>query len=178
MNILLAFAPFLVFALVDRFVSPVAGLTSGALVAAGLVVRDVVSRNRKVKVLEVGTLVLFTALVIYALFGKMPSSIIWGRLCVDVGLLLIVLVSMAIRCPFTLQYAREKTPETSWDKPEFIRVNYVITAVWAAAFAVMVAADLVMFYLPEVPMRIGIWTTIIALYAAVKFTSWYPKRKP
>ncbi len=54
MNILLAFAPFLVFALVDRFVSPVAGLTSGALVAAALVVRDMVSRNKKVKVLEVG----------------------------------------------------------------------------------------------------------------------------
>ncbi len=74
MNILLAFAPFLIFALVDRFVSPVAGLASGALVAAALVVRDAVSRNKKVKVLEVGTLILFCALAIYALFGRMPSS--------------------------------------------------------------------------------------------------------
>ncbi|MEI9864304.1 MAG: hypothetical protein WDN00_07060 [Limisphaerales bacterium] len=62
---------------------------------------------------------------------------------------MIVLISMAIRCPFTLQYAREGTPETLWREPEFIRVNYVITAVWAAAFAVMVAADLVMFYMPK-----------------------------
>ncbi|MEJ0090579.1 MAG: hypothetical protein WDM80_12665 [Limisphaerales bacterium] len=177
MNTLLAFAPFLVFALVDRLVSPVAGLTSGALIAAALAVRDAMSRNRKVKVLEVGTLILFGALAIYALFGKMPASIIWARLCVDAGLLLIVLVSMAVRCPFTLQYAREGNAETLWLEPEFIRVNYVITAVWAAAFAVMVAADLVMFYMPNVPIRIGIWTTIIAIYAAVKFTSWYPNRK-
>jgi hypothetical protein len=178
MNILLAFAPFLVFALVDRFVSPVAGLTSGALVAAALVMRDAVSRNKKVKVLEVGTLILFGALAVYAMFGKMPSSIIWARLCVDVGLLLIVLISMATRCPFTLQYAREGSPETLWNEPEFIRVNYIITAVWAAAFAVMVAADLVMFYMPNIPIRVGIWTTIIAIFAAVKFTSWYPNRKP
>jgi hypothetical protein len=178
MNILLAFAPFLVFALVDRFVSPVAGLASGALVAAALVVRDAVSRNKKVKVLEVGTLILFGVLAIYALFGKMPSSIIWARLCVDAGLLLIVLISMAIRCPFTLQYARETTPETLWREPEFIRVNYVITAVWAAAFAVMVAADLVMFYMTNVPIRIGIWISIAAIYGAFKFTQWYPNRKP
>ncbi|HTQ50274.1 MAG TPA: hypothetical protein VMJ12_06150 [Candidatus Acidoferrales bacterium] len=177
MNILLAFAPFLIFALVDRFVSPVAGLASGAVVALALVVRDAMSRSKKVKVLEAGTVILFGALAAWALFGKMPSSIIWARLCVDAGLLLIVLVSMAIRQPFTLQYARETTPETVWATPEFIRVNYVITAVWAAAFAVMVAADLVMFYMPDVPMKIGIWITIIAIYAAVKFTSWYPDRK-
>ena len=177
MNILLAFAPFLVFALVDRFANPVAGLASGALVSAALVGRDAVSRTRKVKVLEIGTLILFCALAAYALTGKMPSSIIWARLCVDTGLLLIVLFSMAIRSPFTLQYARETTPETVWATPEFIRVNYVITAVWAAAFAVMVGADLVMFYMPGVPIRVGIWITIAAIFAAVKFTSWYPERK-
>ncbi|MEI9896343.1 MAG: hypothetical protein WDN28_21380 [Chthoniobacter sp.] len=178
MNILLAFAPFLVFAPVDRFFSPVAGLTSGALVAAVLVVRDVLSRDKKVKVLEVGTMILFGGLAIYALFGRMPSSIIWARLCVDVGLLLIVLISMAVRCPFTLQYAREGTPETLWREPEFIRVNYIITVVWTAAFAVMVAADLAMLYMSNIPIKAGIWTTITAIFAAVKFTSWYPNRKP
>jgi hypothetical protein len=32
--------------------------------------------------------------------------------------------------------------------PRFIRANYVITAIWALAFAVMVAADLVMLKMP------------------------------
>ena len=84
---------------------------------------------------------------------------------------------MALRRPFTLQYAREGTPKETWTTPEFIRVNYVITAVWAAAFAVMVAADLAMLYMPNVPMRVGIWITIAAIYGAFKFAAWYPKRK-
>lgn len=45
------------------------------------------------------------------------------------------------------------------------------------ASAVMVAADLVMLYLPEVPQRAGIVATILALVGAVKFTSWYPDRR-
>ncbi len=91
-------------------------------------------------------------------------------------LLVIVLISMAIRQPFTLQYAREEVEKELWDKPEFVRVNYVITGVWAAAFAVMVMADIVMLYMPGA-MRVGVWATIIALFAAVKFTAWHPNRK-
>jgi hypothetical protein len=40
MGILLAFAPFIAFAIVDRLVGPVEGLIVGALVSAGLLIRD------------------------------------------------------------------------------------------------------------------------------------------
>ena len=99
------------------------------------------------------------------------------RLRVDAGLLLIVLTSIALRRPFTLQYARESVPREFWDSPEFLRTNDVISAVWALAFAVMVAADLVMLYMPEIPQRAGIVATILALVGAVKFTGWYPDRR-
>ena len=49
------------------------------------------------------------------------------RLRVDGGLLLIVLISLAIRKPFTLQYAREHTPKERWNDPGFIRSNVIIT---------------------------------------------------
>jgi hypothetical protein len=52
----------------------------------------------------------------------------------------------------------------------------VITAVWALAFACIVAADLVMVYMPNVPLRVGIIVSIAALYGAYRFTGWYPKR--
>lgn len=178
MNILLAFAPFLAFAVLDRLVDATTGLLAGAAVAIALLARDALSRNKKVKVLEVGTAIFFGGLAVYTLLAKPAWSIVGVRLCVDAGLLVIVLVSMAVRQPFTLQYAREGVAKELWDTPEFIRVNYVITAVWAVAFAIMVVADLVMLYLPNVPMRVGIWVTIAALYGAIKFTSWYPNRKP
>ncbi len=176
MGILLAFAPFIVFALVDRTVGVTEGLVAGAVTSAALLARDWFVLVRSPKILEIGTVMLFGALAAYSLFGSPDWSIMGVRLCVDLGLLLIVLVSIALRQPFTLQYAREQVPADLWNTPEFLRTNYVITAVWALAFSILVLADLVLLYAPDVPPRVGIITTIAALIAAVKFTGWYPER--
>lgn len=83
---------------------------------------------------------------------------------------------MAIGRPFTLQYAREQVDRELWESTEFKRTNYVITAVWAAAFVVLVLADLILLYVPQLPPRVGIIATILALSDAIKFTGWYPSR--
>jgi hypothetical protein len=175
MGILLAFAPFLIFALVDRLAGSPAGLIAGALASAILLARDALSSGRSPKILEIGTFVLFGGLAAYSVFVQPSWSIVGIRLCVDIGLLAIVLLSMVLHQPFTLQYARESVEGAAQKSPQFVRTNYVITAAWAAAFAVMVVADLVMLYRPDVPMKVGIITTIAALYAAIKFTAGYPK---
>jgi anti-sigma-K factor RskA len=90
---------------------------------------------------------------------------------------LIVLISIAIRQPFTLQYAREQAPQQVWASPEFARTNYVVTAVWALAFVALIIADLVLLYVPELPPRFGIIVTVLALVGAMKFTAWYPDRQ-
>jgi len=81
-----------------------------------------------------------------------------------------------VRRPFTLQYAREQVPQEHWNTPAFLKTNDVISSVWALAFVVLVAADLVMLYMPDVPVRAGIVATILALIGAMKFTAWYPNR--
>lgn len=196
MGILLAFAPFIAFAVVDRLGGATEGLVVGALVAAGLLVRDWMSRDREPKVLEVGTVLLFGGLALVALVGdpgggdpgggdpgggdpggSMFGSVFGVRLLVDAGLLVIVLVSIAIRKPFTLQYAREQVAPDLWNRPEFVRTNYVITGVWALAFAVMVVADYVLLAMPDLPPRVGIIATVLALVGAIKFTDWYPRRR-
>src|SRR4051794_37735395 len=163
MVILLAFAPFIVFALVDRFVGPTEGLIAGALVSAALLVRDWMIPDRKPKILEIGTALLFGGLALYAVLGRATWSVIGVRLCVDAGLLLIVLVSTAAGRPFTLQYAREQVAPEFWNNPEFVRTNYVITAIGALAFLVMVIAELALLYVPGMPPRIGIIVVILAL---------------
>jgi len=175
LNILLAFAPFIAFAVIDRTVGITEGLVAGALVSAALLVRDRIG-GKTPKVLEVGSALLFGGLALYTLLGRPAWSIVGVRLWVDAGLLAIVLASIAIRMPFTLQYARETVPRELWDKPGFVRTNTIITAAWAAAFAVLVAADLVMLYAPEVPQRYGIIATILAIVGAVRFTDWYRER--
>jgi hypothetical protein len=177
MGILLAFAPFIAFAIVDRLLGSTEGLFAGFAVSAILLVRDWLSPNRAPKVLEIGTAILFGALALYALLTHPGWSIMGVRLVVDTGLLLIVLISIAIRQPFTLQYAREQAPQQVWASPEFARTNYVVTAVWALAFVALIIADLVLLYVPELPPRFGIIVTVLALVGAMKFTAWYPDRQ-
>jgi hypothetical protein len=98
------------------------------------------------------------------------------RLVVDAGLLAIVLVSLAIGRPFTLPYARERVPKEFWAAPRFLHANRVITSVWAAAFAVLVAADAAAEYLPAVPLTVDVVASILAFAGAVAFTSWYPAK--
>ena len=173
---LLAFAPFIAFAVLDRLVGPVEGMLAGFAVSAALLIRDW-SQGRGAKVLEIGTAALFGVLACYALLAD-PAWSLWGvRLVVDSGLLLIVLVSIAIRQPFTLQYARERVPDEVQQSAEFVRTNYVITAVWALAFAIMAAADLALITMPDLPARFGIIPTVLALVGAFKFTAYYPERR-
>ncbi len=177
MGILLAFAPFIAFALLDRIVGPTEALAAGATVSAVLIVRDLVGPRRSVKVLEIGTFVLFAGLALYTVLSGATWSVIGVRLCVDAGLLLVVLASMAAGRPFTLQYARDQVAPEFWNRPEFIRTNYIVTGAWALAFAVMVLAELALLYVPGLPPRAGIVAIILALVGAVKFTGWYPERE-
>jgi hypothetical protein len=97
------------------------------------------------------------------------------RLAVDVGLLAIVLGSFIARRPFTLQFAREEVPQEFWANPQFIATNYKISGAWAAAFVILVLADVVMAFFPAIPLWVGIVVTILALAGAIWFTRWYPQ---
>ena len=177
MNILLGFSPFFAFVVMERLVGPMAGLVSGAVVAAGLLLWETVGRRRAAKVLEVGTFLLFLGLAVYAYGTHAAWPIAGVRLRVDLGLMVIAVVSMGIGRPFTLQYARERTASEVWGRAEFRRTNYVITAVWAGAFGVLCLADLLLLSgrassRPALPILI----TVAALYGAARFTQWYPER--
>jgi hypothetical protein len=150
------------------------GLVAGASASAILLLRDLITRSRSPKLLEIGTFILFCALALYGWLGNPTWTVIGVRVCVDSGLFAIVLLSMLVGRPFTLQYARETVPQEHWGSPEFIRTNYVIIAVWALAFALMVIAELALLYVPNLPRRVGIIAIIVALVGAVKFTGWFP----
>jgi hypothetical protein len=173
MNILLALTPFIVFFVVMRMVSPLAGLAAAFVVSVLLGIRQW-RRGESVKVLEVGSLALFGALVLYTLIAAPDWTVATVRLAVDGGLLAIVLVSLAIGMPFTLQYARESVPKELWTSPIFMTTNQRITGVWAAAFAVMTVADAAAHYVEAIPLWMDIAASIIAFAGAVWFTRWYP----
>jgi intracellular septation protein A len=175
MNILLSFGPFILFAVLMRFGDVFFALIAAAALSALLIVRER-RRGKSVKILEAGTVGLFGGLAIFTAITRYDWTILEARLAVDAGLLAIVLGSLIARRPFTLQFAREEVPQEYWANPQFIATNYMISGVWAAAFVILVVADVVMAFFPTIPLWVGIVVTIVALAGAIWFTRWYPQR--
>ncbi len=169
-NLLFGFAPFLAFAILSHLSGIWIGLLAGTIVSAVLVCRELV-RRRSPKILELGTMILFGALCLYTLLAAPQWSLMGVRLVVDAGLLLIVLGSLLLGKPFTIQYAREQVPPEYWNTAPFLETNRRITEVWAIAFAVMVIADILLLFAPQLSPHVGIVMTILALGWAAMRTS-------
>jgi len=174
-SIVVGFAPYIAFFIAARAVSVDVALWAALAVAALNAGRDWAQAG-SLKLLEAGTVLLFAALAAFTAAVHFAWTLMTVRLAVDAGLLAIVLASLAIDQPFTLQYARERAPQEYWKAPLFISVNRRITAAWAAAFMALVAAHAAVIFVPGVPVVLDLVVTIAALASAVWFSTWYPAR--
>jgi hypothetical protein len=174
MTIFLILAPFGAYAMLMLVASAAVSLFAAAGLALAIVVYDL-WRGASVKLLMAGSMVLFAALGGYDVISHGNWSSVAVRLAVDGGVLAIALVSIAIRLPFTLQYARENVDRETAGLPGFLRANYIITWAWTAAFVLMLVADILMIYLPSLPLWVGVAIAFAARNSAVYFTRWYPK---
>ena len=172
----LILAPFGALALLMLVASATVSLFAAAALTLGIIVWDV-WHGGAVKLLAAGSVLLF---------GALGAAILWiggtwegvnVRLAVDVGVLAIALMSLAIRKPFTLQYAREAVDAETLKLPGFLRANYVITWAWIAAFVLMLVADMLQIYLPGLPLWTGFAVAFAARNAALAFTRWYPQHR-
>lgn len=168
-------SPFVVVASLLALTSASISLFAGGAVSAALVVADL-WRGREVKVLAAGSAVLFAGLGGY--LGLIGTE--WNdfsvRFAVDVGILAIALVSIALKMPFTLQYAREQVETQTTQEPAFLQLNYILTWAWVGAIVLMLIADLFMIYFPTMPLWAGLAAIFAARNAAVYFTKWYSNR--
>ena len=172
MGVLLGFTPFIVFALLTS-VSVSLALWAAFAAAFVITMRDFV-QSPTLRVLDAGSMALFGLLWLYDGFIQPGLSIQAVRLVVDGGLFAIAIASILIRTPFTLQYAKDEAPEELWTSPGFIRANYVITGVWAAAFAVMSAADASATFHRMLPLSLDVAAGLATMAGAIVFTVRYP----
>ena len=61
--------------------------------------------------------------------------------------------------------------------PGFRHANYIITLVWTAAFVLMLIANMLMVYMPTLPLWVVIGIAFAARNGAVYFTRWYPQHR-
>jgi hypothetical protein len=77
--------------------------------------------------------------------------------------------------PFTYHYAKKSTPEVFWGNPIFVKINLIMTYVWAALFALCIVFSLY----PSVITRAFIPLGLILGFGLpfnLRFPNWYLKR--
>jgi hypothetical protein len=173
MTLILGFAPFILFALLSRLSADLALWTAFAA-AFVVTIRDFVERPL-LRLLDGVSLALFGLLALGRGFVAPDLSLTAVRTIVDAVIGLAIAVSLLRRQPFSLQYASGETGGRVWPLPLFLRVNYVISAAWAASFAAMTLADAAVTFV-SVPLYVGVAVSVIAVGAAVTLTLRYPGR--
>jgi hypothetical protein len=173
MTIFLILAPYGAFAALMLVTSAAVSLFASAAICLAVMAYDILG-GRSIKMLGAGSAILFAAIGGYITLVDSSLSTPAVKLAVDVGVFAISLLSLAIRRPFTLQYARELVDTETTALPGFLRVNYIITVAWTAAFLLMMIANVLMMYVPGLPLWSGLAIAFAARSAAY-FTQWYPQ---
>lgn len=174
MTIFLILAPYGTFTFLMLVTSAAISVFAASAICLATVAIDVV-RGRQVKTLAAGSAILFAAIGLYLVLLDPALGTLGVKLSVDIGIFVISLGSMLIRRPFTLQYALETVPAETAAMPGFLHANYVITGAWTAAALLMAVANLVLLYVPGLPLWSSLAVAFAARNSAVYFTKWYPE---
>ena len=132
MNYVRSFAPWLCYAVLSAFDWRL-GLSAAALASLLLLIGQLRAGN--VDLLGTATGVFFTVMAAIAIADPASGLHNWITALANATLAVTALASLAVRRPFTLSIARQQVPREFWDAPRFIRVNMVLTGIWATAFA-------------------------------------------
>jgi hypothetical protein len=172
LNLVLGFAPFVLFALLARLSLDLALWLSFAT-AFAIGIHGFLS-TRVLKVLDLCSIVIFGLLALFRGFLVPELGVSAIRLVIDISLFVVAVASLVARRPFTLQYALGEVPADVFASPSFVRANYLITLVWMAAFAVMGTADGAATFDPSVPLTDAVAAGLLTLAGALAFTWRYP----
>ena len=137
MSYLRTFAPWILYALIAG--DSVGSKRWGALAALAVTVLVVVRQrihgdNFDALIIEIGSGIFFVGLVVLAVVAPGSALLGYSAALSSAALAVIAWGSLAIRRPFTLGIAKQSTPQELWAEPGFLRVNVIITLVWAASF--------------------------------------------
>jgi hypothetical protein len=170
-KLLLAFSPWLSFLLIAH--GSLFRLKLGLVVALILsVIMGITGLHRGI-ILWAGLLFFTYATAAVALFNDMWTAQHMGVIA-NGALAIFTWLTIVLKKPFTLDYAREHTDPSLWANPLFIRTNTVISAVWGLVFTtntVLAWGKMEHLMLPDLGYEVITYTLLIG---TVAFTNWYP----
>lgn len=176
LTLLTAFVPWIAFSLVADapLGDPLMALTLSFI--TGIVLTVLTSYRQLIRgyILSVVTIVFFV--VFFILIIGLHNYWLANYLSVLSMLLLTIVCwgTMLFRFPFTLQYSREGVePERASSAP-FMRVNYIITAVWGVAFTLGFFLDAILLLQSNPGLMMWDNAKWVFMVLAIAFTLWYP----
>ncbi len=155
-----------------------------AAVSAGLIASLILNAYRwhqhNFKALEVITLIYFVAHLTFTEILGSPFFIEYGTILSSFALAGMAWGSLAVRSPFTYQYAREDWDKAYWDDPHFLLINTIITAVWGVIFLIRAAFALVAVF-SDLSEAARFWLVVIQPNAGIalgiiisaRFPNWF-----
>jgi hypothetical protein len=174
MTIFLILAPYGAYTMLMLVSSAAVSLFSAAAICLAVIGFDIV-RGRSIKILGAGSVIVFTAVGGYLALVDPALGNSAVKFAVDAGIFLVSLLSIVIRFPFTLQYAREAVDAETAKLPGFLRANYIITWAWTGAALLMMVGNIALIYVPGLPLWSSLLVAFAARNSAVYFTKWYPE---
>lgn len=171
LKLLLGFAPWISFLIIAQ--GSMARLKIGLLAALVLSVIMGVTRLQRGVILWAGLAFFAYASVAVVMLEDSWTARHMGVLA-NGALAVCSWLTIALKKPFTLDYARDRTDPSLWKDPAFIRTNVVITSAWAMTFTantILAWGKMSHFILPEWGYEA---VPYMLLMAAVAFTTWYP----
>jgi hypothetical protein len=171
LKLIVSFAPWLAFLVIAHDTS--LRVKIGLLVALALSVVMGVARLHRGIILWVG-LVFFGGAAIAVVGLDDTWTLAHMGVLANGALAAGAWLTILVRKPFTLDYARDHTDPSLWDNPQFVRSNNIITAVWAATFttnAGLAFGKMMHFAIPDLAYEIISYAFLVG---AALFTTWYP----
>lgn len=122
-----------------------------------------------------GSTIFFAGLLIFTLTTSYAWPSANANFLANIALMLITWISVLIKKPFTLQYARETTGKKYWNSPLFIKVNYLVTITWGVSFIVLVLMSVLRRVLGDADGLMYEVITYLPVIGALWVTQYYPE---
>lgn len=172
MSVFIGYLPWILFGLIAHHNYQLAAEV--ALITSILIIFPEFLRH-KVKILSTGSIIFFIGIFIIASIKELMPLEVWTSVMVTTMLFLIALISILIKKPFTIQYAKESVDEKYWETESFIKTNYIISIVWTTGFGLMAISALIGLYTPDLKETAFKWAPLVITIILLTFTQWYPE---
>jgi hypothetical protein len=171
-KMLFTFAPWICFLIIAH--DSMFRLKLGIIVAAVLTVVMAVTRLHRGVIMWVGILFFLYAFVEVVFLNDMWAVRHMGVLA-NGALAVGVWAGLAMKRPFTMEYAREHTDPSLWQSPAFLRTNYLLTTMWAVIFTINAFLAWQRSIRPAMPSWAYETVSYCLLVSAMFVSTWYPQ---